>query len=80
MGGIKENNHVNETRISRCIKTLYILMNFTLSIMQIYSILERNMTNTVNDYFVNMLEMGNEATNSELVYLSIPNLPSKYFS
>ena len=36
------------------------------------------MVNIVNDYFVNMLEMGNEATDAELVYLLVPNLPSKY--
>ena len=33
---------------------------------------------TVNDYFVNMLELGSEATSPDLVYLSIPNLPSTY--
>ena len=35
---------------------------------------------TVNNYFVNMLELGSEATNPDLVYISIPNVPSMYFS
>ena len=34
---------------------------------------------TVNNYFVNLLELGSEATNPDLVYVSIPNLPSTYF-
>ena len=33
---------------------------------------------TVNDYFVNMLELGSDATSPDLVYLSLPNLPSTY--
>ena len=34
---------------------------------------------TVNDYFVYMVELGSEATNPDLVYISIPYLPNKYF-
>ena len=50
------------------IKSLNILTNFTQIIME----------NTVNDYFVNILDMGNEAAEASMIYLSVPNLPSKY--
>ena len=36
------------------------------------------MENTVNDYFVNILDMGNESVEASMIYLSVPNLPSKY--
>ena len=37
-----------------------------------------NMVAIVNDYFVNLLEMGSHAANAELVHLTILTLPSKY--
>ena len=36
------------------------------------------MENTVNDYFVNILDLDNEAAEASMIYLSVPNLPSKY--
>ena len=36
------------------------------------------MANITNDYFMNMLEVGSEATDAEMIYLLVPSLPSKY--
>ena len=64
---IKTPNHISEVCLTKSI-----------SRVNNYVKMSENQESTVNDYFVNMLELGSEATNPDLVYLSIPNLPSTY--
>ena len=67
---IKTPNHSSEVCLTKSISRVSNYFK--------YFKMSENQETTVNDYFVNMLELGSEATNPDLVYLSIPNLPSTY--